>query len=438
MSFFNILADATEDHSKLGGKAIDVAHRTHNGILNAVGVSKILPSPVKSLADGVFDANKALVEGAGSTTAGMLRSIGGAFGATQQNSHQVPEHQHPNNRDGTRGYGDDSDDNDSHVDEDDESDGEDKDKDDEDNEDDEDDEDDEDEVGEGSLGEEWAPPPRHLRARPDRHDARDHHFKYDSKHRLSAYVDLRHLCPPVYDQGQMGSCTSHAVAAAFEFSVMQQNLPHFSPSRLFIWYKSRELEQRAGIHDAVKKNIGVSLRNAIKSVSPKNKGGVCSEEDWSYEVCKYNKKTLYFVTGAKARRLPSAAATKHSYDHTAVQYAKFDPKGPISLSKQLMQCLDKGIPFVFGMSHCDVIKGTQVSETGHGVPKKLTAKQLKDKKPHNHSLMAVGYIKSEKQFIIRNSWGAHWGEGGYFYMPFSLLKYCYDFWSIKVNRPHHK
>ncbi|QRW20516.1 tigger transposable element-derived protein 6 [Rhizoctonia solani] len=62
--------ELTEEQISLGVDRLQLD--THNGILNAVGVSKILPSPVKSLADGVFDANKALVEGAGSTTAGML------------------------------------------------------------------------------------------------------------------------------------------------------------------------------------------------------------------------------------------------------------------------------------------------------------------------------------------------------------------------------
>jgi len=30
-------------------------------------------------------------------------------------------------------------------------------------------------------------------------------------------VDLRAQCPPVYNQGQLGSCTANAIAAAIEF-----------------------------------------------------------------------------------------------------------------------------------------------------------------------------------------------------------------------------
>jgi hypothetical protein len=41
-----------------------------------------------------------------------------------------------------------------------------------------------------------------------------------------ANVDLRHLCPPVYDQGQIGSCTANAIAGALQFDRMKQKLPH--------------------------------------------------------------------------------------------------------------------------------------------------------------------------------------------------------------------
>lgn len=54
------------------------------------------------------------------------------------------------------------------------------------------------------------------------------------------------------------------------------------------------------------------------------------------------------------------------------------------------------------------------------------------KDEHRHSLLAVGYNQAEKVFIVRNSWGAHWGEGGYFYMPYHYLKHCYEFWTMRL------
>ena len=71
--------------------------------------------------------------------------------------------------------------------------------------------------------------------KPDLPDQRD--FSYSvSRAAQSAptLVDLRPQCPPVYDQGQIGSCTANAIAAALEFDMMLEQQTAFTPSRLFI------------------------------------------------------------------------------------------------------------------------------------------------------------------------------------------------------------
>ena len=54
-------------------------------------------------------------------------------------------------------------------------------------------------------------------------------------------VDLRKGCPPVYDQGDLGSCTANAIGAAFQFNQMKEGLKSFIPSRLFIYYNERDI-----------------------------------------------------------------------------------------------------------------------------------------------------------------------------------------------------
>lgn len=73
--FFNILADATEENSKLSAKAIGVAHRTHVGLLDATGVNKLIPAPMKKLTDGLYRTNQKLVLGAGHKGAKFLRKL---------------------------------------------------------------------------------------------------------------------------------------------------------------------------------------------------------------------------------------------------------------------------------------------------------------------------------------------------------------------------
>src|SRR5215475_6094903 len=79
---------------------------------------------------------------------------------------------------------------------------------------------------------------------PDLPDARDFLFSAPEAvlAELPAKVDLRPQMPVVYDQGQLGSCTANAIAAAFEFDQLQQNLADFMPSRLFIYYNERAIE----------------------------------------------------------------------------------------------------------------------------------------------------------------------------------------------------
>src|SRR5438874_9226795 len=69
----------------------------------------------------------------------------------------------------------------------------------------------------------YAAPPAFLRALPPR-------------------VDLRKQCPPVYDQGQLGSCTSNAIGGAIEFDQMRAWFPNILfPSSLLILHPARHL-----------------------------------------------------------------------------------------------------------------------------------------------------------------------------------------------------
>lgn len=81
--------------------------------------------------------------------------------------------------------------------------------------------------------------------KPDLPDLRDHLYAAPIPviKALPSSVDLRSQCPPVYDQGSLGSCTANAIAGAVEFTRLKERLtPSFTPSRLFIYYNERALE----------------------------------------------------------------------------------------------------------------------------------------------------------------------------------------------------
>ena len=137
-------------------------------------------------------------------------------------------------------------------------------------------------------------------------------------------VDLRTKCPPVYDQGQLGSCTRNAIGGAIEFDQMKEQLPQiFVPSRLFIYYNERVIES------TVDSDSGAMLRDGTKTVA---KQGACPEPMWPYLINKFKTK-------------PSAACYTEAAKHTAVSYQRL-----VQSLTQMQGCLASGYPFVFGFT----------------------------------------------------------------------------------------
>jgi C1A family cysteine protease len=137
---------------------------------------------------------------------------------------------------------------------------------------------------------------------------------------LQPMVDLRPKCPPVYDQGQIGSCTANSIGAAFEFELLKEGLTDFMPSRLFIYYNERDMEGDVGTDG------GAQIRDGVKSVSQL---GVCSETLWPYSTdALFTKPTPDCY----------AAATTN----VALQYLSLDNTD----INQLKSCLSGGNPFV--------------------------------------------------------------------------------------------
>src|SRR5512135_1840875 len=104
--------------------------------------------------------------------------------------------------------------------------------------------------------------------RKDTPDPRDFYYAAPMRAKLPTSVDLRSSCPPVYDQGDLGSCTAQAIAASIEYSHWLQSMPDFMPSRLFIYYNERVLEH------SVSSDSGASIRDGMKTC---NKQGACAE-----------------------------------------------------------------------------------------------------------------------------------------------------------------
>lgn len=236
-------------------------------------------------------------------------------------------------------------------------------------------------------------------------DARD--FSYSAPlmrfvRGLPAKVDLRPKCPPVYDQGQLGSCTANGIGAAIEFDQMKEHKKAYVPSRLFIYYNERAIE------GTISQDSGAQIRDGIKSVATL---GAPPEKLWPYNIARFTEKPPRSAYVAARKELVTI------YSRVAQDLT------------QMQGCLAEGFPFVFGVTVYNTFESAAVARRGI-VPMPTTA----DKVVGGHCMLAVGYDNRKRMFIVRNSWGKGWGLKGYCMMPFEYFltpHLASDFWTVR-------
>ena len=247
---------------------------------------------------------------------------------------------------------------------------------------------------------------KHYGWTPDLPDVRDHMYAapVEMMAKLPTKIDLRSHCPPIYDQGQLGSCTGNAIAGAVQFEREKQKLtPDFVPSRLFIYYGERVIE------GTVESDSGAQIRDGIKVVA---KQGVPPETDWPYDIAKFAQK-------------PPPAAFQDALKDKAVQYSRL-----AQTLNQMKGCLASGYPFVFGFTVYDSFESQEVAQSGV-----VNLPAAGESVVGGHAVLCVGYDDSQNRFIVRNSWGTGWGMKGYFTMPYAYLTdtgLASDFWTIRL------
>lgn len=237
---------------------------------------------------------------------------------------------------------------------------------------------------------------------PDLPDFRDHHYAALPEHlaALPSSVDLRPQCPPIEDQGQLGSCTSFAAGAAIRFARNKQGLPDFVTSHLFLYYNSRRFKNE---------DTGATIKDVIKSAA---KQGDCPESEWPYNISRF------------AIKPPQQCYTDALKDR-ALSYQRVQQ----NLS-QMKACLASENPVVVGISVYQSFESDEVAKTGM-VPIPEPGEQLLG----GHAVLVCGFRDDTQKWIFRNSWGLSWADGGYGYLDYQYLLnkgLASDFWVIKT------
>jgi C1A family cysteine protease len=214
---------------------------------------------------------------------------------------------------------------------------------------------------------------------------------------LPLTVSLRSKMPPVFNQGQLGSCTANAAAAMWAF--VHGGGPY---SRLQLYYYERLIDGTVD-HDS-----GAYLRDAIQVLA---QTGVGLEQDWPYDVSQ-------FAVQPPAIEMNEAAKDKASV------YSR------LATRQDFRECLSQGFPFIIGISVYSSFETDAVAQTGI-VPMPLPT----DSMIGGHAVCVIGYgqINGEDHYEVRNSWG-DWGDRGYCWIPAAYLEnsnLATDSWTIR-------
>lgn len=218
----------------------------------------------------------------------------------------------------------------------------------------------------------------------------------------------RKWCSAVQDQGQLGSCTTHAWTGLLQYNECKngnggKNFKWLS--RLFVYYNERV------INGTVNEDSGAELRDGAKVI---HKQGVCVETDWPYKVNAF-------------KQTPTSKCYTDALPNVINSYYA------LNTITDMKTCLAAGQCFVLGFNVYDYFESQEMADTG--ILKMPTSQEQTSGPIGGHAVMCVGYDDTKQVFTIKNSWGLGWGLkgnlNGYFVMPYNyMMTYASDFWTV--------
>lgn len=204
---------------------------------------------------------------------------------------------------------------------------------------------------------------------------------------IPARVDLRADCSPVANQLDLGACTAFAAGKGLREYLLRRAGKPEALSALFLYYETRRLR---GTTDS---DSGATLTDTLKAMAG---AGVAPEALWPYDMDRFA-----LAPSPKARQAAQAFRLA-----SGLQLAGL---------ADIQKALAKRQPVVFGMCVYDT------TFEHMGPSGQIAMPQPGDVFVGGHAVTAVGYDNQKQRLIVRNSWGADWGDKGYFYLPYGFM-----------------
>lgn len=216
-------------------------------------------------------------------------------------------------------------------------------------------------------------------------------------------VDLRRYFSPVRDQGALGSCTSFAATALYEY-ILNRATGGATPASLS--------EQFLFYHTNVATGHPDSGSTFADQLAAMGRHGICAEELYPYRAADTCPPPGPEATADAARhrvlramQIPLATATGAArYDAMQANHA------------MLTAALTEGYPVGIALrlfddfadhpgGHVPRPADDAIAHSGHG----------------RHAMVIAGYSERDKCYIVRNSWGTAFGDNGYAYISASYI-----------------
>ncbi|MCG6154184.1 C1 family peptidase [Rubinisphaera margarita] len=248
---------------------------------------------------------------------------------------------------------------------------------------------------------------------PDRIDIRDWVYR-PGLHSLPDVVINCDRVPFVLDQGVEGACTGFALAAVINFHLRQRNLSR-SVSPRMLYELARRYDEWPG-----EQYEGSSARGAVKGWIAH---GVCREEEWPYSqpgIQHFNS-----TIAEQALLTPGGAYYRVSHREVRDMHAALAESGILYMTLMVHEGWQQPGPHSQEFVYVD---------NGNLRRLDLPVIARKGRALGGHAVAIVGY--TPEGFVIQNSWGTDWGNGGFALLPYEdYMLHATDVWVAQLGVP---
>lgn len=219
-------------------------------------------------------------------------------------------------------------------------------------------------------------------------------------------VDLRKYCSPVGDQGQTARCAAFAWTHAVELSrnLLNEDSPRLSPSYSMLQFQRMQGDARDYSYAHQGGDGTIAGPDPAEVLVER---GTCRQEYWPDEA----------ETPSAPEREMDRDASQHRLDGEPLPIALDDVKKVLSAGCPVQVSMNTG-PAFMQVGRDGVFNAAEPPSGRHG----------------RHAMLITGYAGNF--YIVKNSWGADWGDQGYCYIPKAVLAASEpDFVAVLLRAP---